>query len=129
VKLRLETKSVEPDGAFSDLLHEDGSLICYCIEKTFDDGLPKIPAGEHRCTKTFFNRGGYHTFEIHVEGHTRLLFHSANVESQLDGCIAVGLQMGVLDGHKAVLQSKAAFQIFWMMVHDLEEFVLEVVGR
>ena len=147
MKLTLKTKEVIQDGCFSELYTETGDLICLTAERTFEElgNRPKIPAGVHKCTKTFFVRGKYETFEIHVEGHSRLLFHTANIENQLDGCIATGLDYGVFslnkdgkiakDGEaiagkkKGVTGSKSAFALFWAIVKDYALFDLEVTGR
>lgn len=43
-----------------------------------------------------------------VEGRTGILFHAANLVSQLLGCVAMGIRRGKLGGEEAVLSSGAA---------------------
>jgi hypothetical protein len=130
VKLKLQTLSIEEDGCFSELLDETGKRLCFTLERTFDNNAVIIPNGTFNCVKTFFHRGGYNTFELTgVEGHERLLFHCGNSEADSIGCILVGLSQGVLDGKKAILQSRAAFAVFNSVTLGLDEFDLEVTGR
>lgn len=125
---RLERDSVGPDGAFGRLLYL-GQEIAKTLERTYEHpGEPviKIPPGIYRCTRTRFFRGAYDTYEIHVPGHERILIHIANVEAQLDGCVALGIEHGTLDGKPAVLRSKEAFDKFMDCAANAPEFYLEV---
>ena len=57
-----------------------------------------------------------------MPGHSRLLFHRANTEDDLDGCIGVGrgFSMG------RVVNSKIGFDYFMHLLEDVDEFELEV---
>ena len=84
-----------------------------------------IPEGLHACVRDYYHRGDYPTFEIIVQGRDRLLFHSANYANELEGCIAPGKDRGETDdGRLAVWNSKKAFNEFWEIVKDEEEFLL-----
>ncbi len=144
MKLRLQTTEIALDGCFGELRNGD-DLVCLTLERTFDDGKPVIPAGVYRCQRTVFARGGYPTFEITgVEGHSRLLFHKGNVETDSIGCVLLGTSPGLLptkDGHvvpygttgaalvRGLQQSKLAFDKFWALVCGEDWFDLDVTGR
>ena len=107
-----------------------------CLERTYP--LPdapagaqflKIPVGLHRCVRSYFNGGGYETYEVLVLGHDRLLFHVANVEQRildLDGCIGVGRRFGLLNGQSAILDSRLGFNDFMAWAGARESFSLLV---
>lgn len=98
-----------------------------------------IPLGSYLCRRRMYNRGGYETFEVTgVEGRSHILFHPANTEEDIAGCIGLGLSLGVLevtaeeDGkltHKvAVLSSRTAFDQFMAEREGVDEFILNVVA-
>jgi hypothetical protein len=129
VKATLLTKSIEADGCFGELWF-DADLVAFTLERTFDDVRPIIPAGTFKCVKTHFERGNYDTYEITgVEGHSRLLFHKGNTETDSVGCVLVGSSVGMLNGHKAILASAVAFDKFMERLKGILEFDLEILGR
>lgn len=149
--IRLDTVSIEPDGCFGRIMNGK-TEICKSLEKTFDElqGLPKIQAGEYRCTFSPFKGSGrslikYDAFEIHVPKMIGVFFHIANVEESLNGCIATGTGFGtfslnksgkiakegedVVRTSKGVTASGAAFAMFMDYLKNDKEFILEVNGR
>lgn len=130
MRLKLVTTTVIPNGCFGMLLDQDGVPICLTLERTFEAGYPIIPNGVFKCVKRRFNKGGYDTFEVTgIANHSLLLFHKANLEIELNGCIALAITIGELKDTPAVLSSAQGFDRFWQIVRDLDEFELEVVGR
>jgi Family of unknown function (DUF5675) len=127
-RLELKTVAVRDDGCFSVLLW-DGRPFAVSVERTFDDGRPVIPAGVHRCTRSFFEHGQYPTFEITVEGHTRVLFHKGNREIDSKACVVVAESFGILHGVTAVLNSAGGFAEFMELTRGLPEFNMIVTGR
>lgn len=110
------------EGCFGVLLYL-GVPFAVSIERTFDDGNPIIPAGTYNCTARRYNRGGYETFEITgVAGHSLLLFHKANWETDLEGCVGVGESFAVLNGKLAIAQSGEGFAEFMRKVGDMPSF-------
>lgn len=98
-----------------------------------------IPTGTYRCDRTMYHKGGYPTFEVmDVPGRTRILFHLANTEENIEGCIGLGSTLGVLrvkdedSGdrvHKlAVLRSRDAFDEFMELLSDRDVFYLTIEG-
>lgn len=114
------------DGAFGMLSEVGKAPFCLTLEHTYDDLAVKIPVGTYLCKRSFFNRGGYDTFEIIVPGHTRLLFHKGNMEDDSDGCVLLGMQFGKLGGKSGILTSAVAFQFFMIRQNSVETFTLEV---
>jgi hypothetical protein len=112
------------EGVFGTILHL-GVPFAVTLERSY--GLdPKIPAGTYTCVATKFNRGGYRTFEVMgVIGHSRLLFHKANWETDLEGCVGIGEGFAVLDGRLAIAQSGAAFGEFMEKVGHLPSFTVK----
>lgn len=107
--------SVIPDGAFGVLL-VDRIPFALTLERTYDgpDGAQttKIPVGKWPCRRTYFHRGGYDTYEVLVPGHSRLLFHRGNLETDSEGCILVGLRLGMVQGHPAIFDGAAGLERF-----------------
>jgi hypothetical protein len=114
------------DGALGAMLLY-GHYFCSTLEP--DNNDPKrfqIPAGVYKCKRFHGARWG-NTFEIIVQGHTALLFHSGNVEEASLGCVLLGQYPGKLNNQRAVLNSGATFKKFISVLGELEEFSLEIV--
>jgi len=116
---------VEP-GCFGVMLDERGWPFAVTLERTYENLLVKIPSGTYVCTRTKYFKGGYPTYEIPVPGHDRILLHVANVETELEGCIAVALKFGELNGRLAVLESSKGFECFMSRAGDDATIVLIV---
>lgn len=146
-RLELKTISIIPDGCFSALLW-DNRPFGVAVERTFEAGEAEhgkqvvIPAGIVRCTASRYHKGGYPTFELHVEGHTRVLFHKGNREEASEACVVVGEQFGgynritkAYSAHcgptdqVAVLASGSAFDELMSLAAGLSEFYALVSGR
>ena len=97
-----------------------------------------IPTGEYVCKRDFFHKGGYETFEItDVPGRSRILFHIANTEEDVVGCIGLGLTFGTLQKKDedtgnwrykiSIMSSKIAFNQFMNKMAGVDEFVLNIM--
>lgn len=128
MSLELKTIAMRDDGCFSVLLWE-GVPFAVSVERTFEDGRPVIQNGIYPCQRSFFNHGGYETFEIVVEGHSRVLFHKGNRELDSLACICVAEKFGVLQGETAVLESQEGFTELMNLTKDLSQFNMTVSGR
>lgn len=99
----------DKDGTFGSVFIF-GKLFCFSLEKADLNNQPNIsciPEGEYVCTYKKSPKFGdcYHL--ENVKNRSGILIHSANLERQLLGCIALGSSIGILEGQKAVLNSKA----------------------
>lgn len=113
------------EGVFGVMLFL-GVPFCVTLEHSYLDNEPVIPLGVYQCVATRFIKGDYATFEITgVEGHSRLLFHKANWETDLNGCVGLGESFTKLDGRLAIAQSGDAFAEFMAKVGHMASFPVE----
>lgn len=113
-------RSYFPHGTFSYLCDENGNAILKAIERPWLNSKPGascIPEGTYKIVShTSPKFGNCYALEAPELGvticgpslRTHILIHPANKASQLEGCIALGTDFGVLDGEWAVLSSKTA---------------------
>jgi hypothetical protein len=87
----------------------------------------KLPPGRYRCTRTVYHKYGYATFEIHIPGHERVLFHVGNLEDDSDGCVLVGERFDDFNPAPGIGESRAGFKQFMIRAADLQAFTLEVL--
>lgn len=115
-------------GQFGTLLVQ-GIPILATLERTYEvDGaqITKIPPGIYHCTRTWFVKGGYETFEIGVPGHSRILFHVGNTEEDSDGCVLVAMEFGDLGVVHGIIDSRKGFEKFMALTEGRGDFDLEV---
>jgi hypothetical protein len=117
LKREMEVK----DGIWGVLTDDEG-LELYTLE----NADKKIPDGKYDCTRDWYYRGDYETFEVQVKGRDRILVHAANYPDQLEGCIAPGTDRGYNDGRLAVWKSKDAHKEYMesLVGHDLHTLVV-----
>lgn len=91
--------------------------LIYTLELPWRGNEPRrscIPDGFYECTPRRYNAGGYPAIEITgVPGRSHILFHRGNTASDVEGCVVVGTQVGILEGQLAVLGSAAAWARFF----------------
>lgn len=116
-----------PHGTFSYLCDECGNSILKTVERPWKNnqaGISCVPEGEydlipHNSPKF----GDCYVLEAPSLGvtiygpsqRTHILFHAANKPSQLEGCIAPGMNFGVVGDEWAVLDSRIALDC--LMAH------------
>lgn len=96
----------------------DGKRVfkCFTIEKPDKDNKQNvscIPEGKYKATRIDWSTKskGMDTFLLEdVPGRSAVQIHVANVQSELQGCIAPGKKKGVLFNEAAVLNSKNALE-------------------
>lgn len=131
-KLYALITSRRDEGCFGVLFDGDGKEFAVFLMRTFDDDKAPngqrvvVGPGEFVCKKSKYHKGGYETFEIIVEGHTKVLFHKLNWESQSEGCMGVGESFEVIDGKYGIAQSGKGFEEFWEKYKQFDQFILEV---
>jgi len=134
-KALLIRKSTSDQGTFG--LFTTGSLTLFSGELPWRDnktGVSCIPEGSYRCSIRFSPRFKRELYAVNgVKDRVGVLIHSANFmgdpnfgyKYQLQGCIALGEKMGIMDGQKALLLSMPAVRRFMDYMAG-EEFTLEV---
>jgi hypothetical protein len=104
----------------------NGELFCSTLEPDDNDPVRnQIPAGRYIC-KRFKGYKWPNTFEVLVEGHTAVLFHSGNEEEDSMMCVLLGQYPGKLNEHRAVLNSGKTFKEFMRRLESVDEFELEI---
>jgi hypothetical protein len=119
------------DAGCFGVLCVDDVPIALTLWRTFTDaerpGEPVvIKPGLYRCTRTVYHKKGYATFEIHVEGHSRVLFHIGNLEDDSLGCVLVGEEFAYVNGRPGIARSGAGFGEFMNRMTGVDEFDLVV---
>lgn len=115
-------------------------LFCYTLEHSYPvngDFLPKIPEGKYLCVKGTHRLEGmthdFETFEVTgVIGHTGLLFHKGNYNSDSSGCILIGQDIEhIIPNHKTrmLTESGLIFSQFMDCLKGIEKFNLTIQNR
>jgi len=138
MRLLLERFLASADGVFG-VLTVAGYHLFTCEEEDLANrvSVSCIPPGQYALKRTIYVKHGYPTFEVmDVPGRTRILFHPGNTEEDTEGCILVGLSLGVLavtdedSGQRrkklAVLSSRRAFDAFMSKMVGVDEAELIV---
>lgn len=109
--MRLERYSYAPDCTLGVLTLVD--FECFTLELPWLGnrvGRSCVPEGRYALHRRPYWGGGYEVLGLReVPARSDILIHIANRPSELRGCIAPGLRVGVLGRERAVLQSKLAF--------------------
>ena len=112
----LERFSMTPTETLGLLKIVGTSFKVVTIERAWKDNqrnISCIPMGQYKMRNEMFNRGGYMSYTVmDVSNRTHIKFHTANKANQLQGCIAPGTELGILDNRLAVLNSGVAFEAF-----------------
>ncbi len=108
-----------------------GDFNCDTLERPYLDnqhGISSIPASQYLCKKIPATaKIPYEHISItDVPNRSGICIHTANLVTQLEGCVAVGSGYGDInsDGLKDVLNSKLTFEKLMAAVPD--EFILVV---
>lgn len=115
MQLTLVRDRTSVDGVFGRLMSYD-NIVAYTLEHAFpgEDGYsPAVPAGTYECVKGLHYLEGASScimaFEVtKVLGHTGILFHIGNTNSDSSGCILVGQS---IQGNM-LMKSRLAFRAF-----------------
>lgn len=106
----------EPDCVLGVLSITGTDFECFTIERPWLQNAPGrscIPEGDYRAqVGTHYGAGeGRPSIELSgVPGRSEIEIHVANRPSELRGCIAPGMRLGVLRGERAVLESARALR-------------------
>lgn len=111
-----------PQGTFGILRVPTADFTCYTVERPWLNNEPHvscIPAGRYLLAPAIHHIGtpdpadDYPCYEVTgVPGRSAIHIHVANHAGQLEGCIAPGRGLGVVDYRWAVTLSQFAFNSF-----------------
>jgi len=132
MNLRLLRNKAVQNGVYGTLLDESGQEVAVTLEHAYlqTDGsyCAKIPKGEYTCVRgqhALPSRPAvtFETFEITgVPGHTGILFHKGNYNTDSEGCVLLGSYMGP----GCILESALAFAHFLDIQAGCDSFALVV---
>lgn len=108
LELTLRRLEETQDGTFGEFLDEDGKHICYSVERRSTGDHPCIPKDKYQVV--FYNsptKGPVYLLKD-VPNRNMIEIHSANLASELLGCIAPGIAFGDFNGVKGVTSSRTA---------------------
>lgn len=111
------------------VLELDDKEVCKTLELPWCDnqkGISCIPAGEYKLSPYPSSRFGEVYIVQDVPNRTGILIHTGNTADDIEGCILVGDSYGKLNGKKAVLNSRQAFNLLKETLGE-EEYLLNVV--
>lgn len=125
----LERVKFTPDGIFSSL-SKDGENIAFTLEHAYpgtdDTWIAKIPNGTYTCIRGMhhlLHGAPFETFEITgVSGHSGLLFHKGNFDSDSEGCVLLGEEIV----GNMVSNSAVSFENFMSVLTGIDSFPLTV---
>lgn len=66
---------------------------------------------------------------VAVEGRSYIMIHIANTVGDIEGCIGVGLELGVVNNEWAVIRSAEAFDLFMREMDDYADCSLLIKTR
>lgn len=132
MKLKLTRLESRAEGIFGILEDGEGTHIAYTLEHAYQlpSGAyePKVGVGNYTCKRSMHRLHGmtsdFETFQVmDVPGHSNILFHWGNYNSDSDGCILVG----AAEVGNMITSSKLTFAKLMHMLDGLQEIKLEVI--
>lgn len=104
-------------------LYINGKLMCFTLEDQYREvkvkGDTRIPSGTYKVD--FYNSPSHGKNSLiikDVPGFSYILIHPGNTEDDTAGCLLVGKKLGTLNGKRAVLQSKPAFNVIYPIIAE-----------
>ncbi len=117
-----------PEGTFGTLAV--GGHKFFTCERPWLNNAPSvscIPKGNYTVRMTYSPRFRRQMYLLEgTKSRAGIRIHSANLPSQLNGCIALGLAKGSIDGKRAVLLSVSAVRKLEKILQG-QPFALEIV--
>ena len=120
-------------GVIGELLTQDGfRKIAMTLEHSYSpENQPKVPKGIYTCQRGIHRlasqRKEFETFEIlKVPGHTGILFHVGNYETDSSGCVLLGDSVSYVFLPWMLKFSRIAFTRFMSLQEGIDTFQLEV---
>lgn len=128
-----------PKGTFGRLYDGHNKFLCYTLERNWDNNKPFtscVPVGEYNLSPYTSSKYGDTVALVQPSLNVKaykddndnsryaILIHSANYMEQLQGCIALGMDLGVVDGHWAITSSRTALKKFLPLIKNSGRIVI-----
>ena len=137
--LYLVRKQYREDGVFGVLQDFFANEIALTLEHSYPGVQPgtyraKIPAGNYTCVLGSHRLEGmahpFSTYQVmDVPGHSNILFHWGNYNSDSDGCVLLGESIGNIGNRpQMITNSKKTFEKFMELQKGNISFKLIVEG-
>jgi hypothetical protein len=130
MKAKLIRLEKSEEGIFG-VLRIENQPFCLTLERPWKNNIPNIscvPSDIYLCRRVQSPNFG-ETFEIEgVPGRSKILFHAGNRIKDSKGCVLLGSEYGELEGEKAVLSSRKAFEKFMKRLFGVDVFALQIVS-
>ena len=130
VQMRFQLKriAIHDFGAFGVLM-KNNIPFAVTLERTFgEDNRVVVPTGSVLCRKSKYYKGRYQTYELQVEGHSRVLFHKGNLEEHSRGCVLVAESFYMFGDKPGIANSAGGFKEFMTLTEGADAFNLEVTN-
>lgn len=133
MRVLLERFCAAPHTTIGILTIPDEGFWCYTVENPWKDNEPYvscIPAGWYPFRFGHYNRGDYNAYEIcDVPGRSSVKIHLGNVAQDVQGCVVLGMELGVAKGDWAILGSNSlrgapgAFPLFMRAMRERDGLI------
>lgn len=125
-------------GTFGELTTESGLILqtLECQYKSNKRFISCVPPGEYQLIDTDSTKHGKTVALVNHDLHVRrfqegydaryaILFHIANTVNQLQGCIAVGMDIGCVRGKWAITHSTKAMELLKKEFNQDSRLIIE----
>lgn len=130
-KVELLRVEQDDDVTFGEL-YVDGTLVCLTLEEPWRNNEPDvscIPKGTYKLELEYSPSKGKMLWTIKGVPHrTYVRIHSGNTVADTEGCPLTGSKRGMLNGQKAVLASRVAFEKFMKAMSSAVDAEITVTG-
>lgn len=140
--INLVTTSFNDDGTYGVLIENRVPMNIRTLERPWKDnakGLSCIPEGRYIVKRETTPKHGLTWHVLDVPGRDAILIHPGNTEKDVEGCILLGIECGIIstldpddqrvEPQPAVLRSKEAQAQFDTLLGTETEFTLNIVRR
>jgi len=107
----------------------DGAVLGFTLEDEYADNKKNvscIPTGTYEVVRHKSPKYGECFMVANVPNRSDILIHAGNTDDHTQGCILLGRNVGVLNGERAVLNSKPAVADFMAVMKGEDKFKLTI---
>lgn len=122
-----------PEGTFGVLLI-NRKVFCFTLEKQDllnKENVSNIPGPQqYTCEKYYSPKFNQKLFKVlDVPGRNDIIIHYGNALENTKGCILLGMQVGHIEGIRAILNSVSAVNSFMFIMKDVRRFLLTITYK